>query len=113
MNADQKAQAMVALVVSMASADSFDADSARRWHEAACGIMAGHATKPTPSVSNKSRDPITGSINEAVEATGLSRSTLYEKIKDGTLQTVKFGGRTLVRWDSLRAMILGNSEAIA
>lgn len=48
---------------------------------------------------------ITGSINEAVEASGLSRSTLYEKIKEGRLETIKFGGRTLVKWESLRAML--------
>ena len=48
---------------------------------------------------------ITGSINEAVDATGLSRSTLYQKIREGRLETVKFGGRTLVKWDSLKAML--------
>jgi excisionase family DNA binding protein len=48
---------------------------------------------------------ITGSINEAVDATGLSRSTLYQKIREGRLETIKFGGRTLVKWDSLKAML--------
>ncbi|MDP1026307.1 helix-turn-helix domain-containing protein [Sphingomonas sp. KR1UV-12] len=48
---------------------------------------------------------ITGSINEAVEATGLSRSTLYRAISAGNLKTVRVGHRTLVRWDSLLSML--------
>ena len=48
---------------------------------------------------------ITGSINEAAAATGLSRSSIYAQIRQGRLETVKFGGRTLVKWDSLRAML--------
>ncbi len=48
---------------------------------------------------------ITGSINEAVEATGLSRSTIYQKIRENRLETIKFGGRTLIKWDSLKAML--------
>jgi len=48
---------------------------------------------------------ITGTIKEAEEASGLGKTKLYEKINDGTLQTVKVGRRTLVRWDSLLTML--------
>ena len=35
-------------------------------------------------------------IDEAVEATGLGRSTLYRLISDGQLKTFKVGTRTLI-----------------
>ena len=53
----------------------------------------------------KEAEKITGTIKEAEDASGLGRTKLYEKIGDGTLQIVKVGRRTLVRWDSLRAML--------
>lgn len=48
---------------------------------------------------------ITGTIQEAKVATGLGRSTIYERISDGTLKTVKVGRRTLIKWDSLLGML--------
>jgi len=38
------------------------------------------------------------------------KSKIYEMIADGTLKTVKVGGRTLLKGDSVRA-VLGASEA--
>lgn len=48
---------------------------------------------------------ITGTIQEVKDATGLGHTTIYSRIADGTLKTVKVGRRTLVRWDSLQAML--------
>jgi len=42
------------------------------------------------------------SINEAVEATGLHRSRLYEEINAGRLRIAKSGRRTLITADALR-----------
>lgn len=44
-------------------------------------------------------------VQEVVYATGLGRSKVYELIKDGTLETTKVGGCTLVRASSVRAMV--------
>ena len=41
-------------------------------------------------------------INEAVEATGVPRSTIYELIRRGEIRVSKLGSRTLVDADSLR-----------
>ena len=42
-------------------------------------------------------------VADAVEATSLSRSTIYEMIKSGELPTVKVGKRRLVPTASLQA----------
>lgn len=43
------------------------------------------------------------SVSEAVEASGLSRSGLYEKLRTREIGYVKVGGRTLIPTDGLRA----------
>lgn len=48
---------------------------------------------------------IAGTIEEARQASGLGKTTLYQKIAEGTLETVTVGRRRLVKWDSLRAML--------
>jgi len=52
-------------------------------------------------------EPITVRIPEAVRMTGLSRSKLYELIRDGEIETVKVGASTLVLVSSLNAFIEG------
>lgn len=44
-------------------------------------------------------------INEAVVATGVPRSTLYEQIRSGRLRTRKLGARTLIMAADLRAWL--------
>jgi excisionase family DNA binding protein len=44
-------------------------------------------------------------IAEAVAASGLGRTTIYELIKQGELPRVKVGGRTLIRAQDLAAML--------
>lgn len=50
-------------------------------------------------------DKISYSINEAVSASGLGRTTLYELIKAGQLSPVKIGARTLILRSDLEGML--------
>lgn len=49
--------------------------------------------------------PLALTIAQAVQAAGLSRSTIYELIGAGKLDARKVAGRTLVLAASLRALI--------
>jgi excisionase family DNA binding protein len=49
--------------------------------------------------------PITVRIKEAIRLTGLGRSTLYEHIKAGRLETVKRGRATLIPYTSLERLV--------
>jgi excisionase family DNA binding protein len=42
------------------------------------------------------------SVPDAIEASGLSRSVLYEKLRTGEIPHVKIGARTLIPTDGLR-----------
>jgi excisionase family DNA binding protein len=44
------------------------------------------------------------SINEACEALGLGKTSIYQLIKAGKLDVVKFGRRTLITAQSVRAL---------
>ena len=44
-------------------------------------------------------------INQAVEATSMGRSFLYEEIRAGNLKTFKVGARTLIAAEDLRAWL--------
>lgn len=50
-------------------------------------------------------DPITVTIDGAKKATGLGATKLYELIAEGRLKTIKIGRRTLVKTDSIRALV--------
>ena len=55
-------------------------------------------------------DKISYRIDEAVKASGLGRSFLYERIAEGALRSVKVGGRRLImRRDLLEFIEGGNS----
>lgn len=47
-------------------------------------------------------EKIAMSVDEVVEASSLSRSTVYELIRSGALKSVKEGGRRLVIASSVR-----------
>ena len=53
--------------------------------------------------------PITMSVTDAIARSSLSRTTLWRAHRAGRLQMVKVGRRTLVRTDSLLAL-LGGTE---
>ena len=50
-------------------------------------------------------EPITTSINDAAKALSLGRTSIYALIRDGRLETVKLGRRTLVRIASIRQLL--------
>lgn len=52
-------------------------------------------------------EPISVRIPEAVRLTGLSRSRLYELMKNGDIEFVKVGSSTLILVESLRRFIAG------
>lgn len=50
-------------------------------------------------------------IDEAVAASGLSRSTLYALISAGTLPSVRVAGRRLILKNDLVALLSGRADA--
>ena len=50
-------------------------------------------------------DPITVTVDGAKRALGLGHTKIYELIGEGRLQTIKIGRRTLVKTDSIRALV--------
>lgn len=56
------------------------------------------------TVGGPSIEPLTVRIGDAVRLTGISRSTLYELIRAGRVETVKVGRSTLVRYASLKKL---------
>lgn len=49
--------------------------------------------------------PFTYSIKQTAQALSLGRTTIYALINQGRLETVKLGGRTLVKTSSIMALI--------
>ena len=52
-------------------------------------------------------EPISVKVREAVRLSGLSRSRLYELMRNGDIAFVKVGASTLILVDSLRAFLYG------
>ena len=52
-------------------------------------------------------EPITTSINDTAKALSLGRTSVYALIREGRLETVKLGRRTLVRIASIRRLLDG------
>ena len=50
-------------------------------------------------------EPITLSVAETAKCLGLGRTSIYALIKDGRLETVKIGRRTLVKMTSIRRLV--------
>lgn len=51
------------------------------------------------------RGKISLTVNEACEASGIKRTTFYKLRKEGVIWTFKWGGRTLIYDEVLRAAI--------
>ncbi len=49
-------------------------------------------------------------VKDAAKAYGWSRSTLYKMMKDGTLRSVRVGGRRLIPRDALEALIAESAK---
>lgn len=50
-------------------------------------------------------EPLATSVKEAARALSLGRTSIYALIKEGRLETVKLGRRTLIRVESLRRLV--------
>jgi len=49
--------------------------------------------------------PITCSVDDAAKAIGIGRVTLYKYIKTGKVESVRVGGRRLVKIDSIKRLV--------
>lgn len=49
-------------------------------------------------------EAITVTVNDAAKALGIGRVTLYKHINSGVIETVRLGGRRLVKVESLRRL---------
>lgn len=50
-------------------------------------------------------EPVTVTVQGARKALGLGNTKIYELISEGRLKTVKIGRRTLVKTESIRALV--------
>lgn len=50
-------------------------------------------------------EPVTISVADATKALGLGQTKIWQLIGAGRLQTVKIGRRTLIKTDSIRALV--------
>ncbi|TSB04576.1 helix-turn-helix domain-containing protein [Sphingorhabdus contaminans] len=58
---------------------------------------------------NNRPSPLGYGVNDACAVSSIKRTKLYELIKDGRLETVKIGKRTIVKAESLRRLIEGGA----
>lgn len=49
--------------------------------------------------------PITCSVDDAAKAIGIGRVTLYKYIKSGRVESVRVGGRRLVKIESVKRLV--------
>ncbi len=56
--------------------------------------------QPAPSTK-----PLIISVNAGCEALGIGRNSLYNLIESGEIETVRIFGRTLLRMDSVEALV--------
>ena len=53
-------------------------------------------------------EAVATSVTEAAKALSIGRTSVYALIKQGRLETVKLGSRTLVKTDSIRRLVEQN-----
>lgn len=61
------------------------------------------------NAAHNTPEPLAYSVNDAIRATSIGRTRLYQLINEGRLEVRKIGKRTLIPAASLRALI--DSEA--
>lgn len=64
-------------------------------------------TEALEAFSDLPTEPLTVRVSTAVKLTGIPRTTLYELIRDGQIETVKIGRSTLIPYRCLRRLIDG------
>jgi len=67
-------------------------------------------SKNSKTLEPRTFEPRALSIEEAAEACGLSRATLYRLLNDGKLTTIKVGARRLVPVGSIDALLDGGAQ---
>jgi excisionase family DNA binding protein len=50
-------------------------------------------------------DVLVISVNEAARVLGVGRTSLYDMIRDGRIETLKLGRRTLIKTASIRSLV--------
>lgn len=60
-------------------------------------------------IAEKGPPPLAYRVDDACRAIGISRSKLYELVRDKKLNLVRIGGRSVVPADSLRALLEGEA----
>jgi len=65
-------------------------------------VFGDHLSEPTSSEGPT--EPICVRVATAVKLTGIGRSTLYELINAGEIETVKVGRSTFIRFESLKRL---------
>jgi excisionase family DNA binding protein len=53
------------------------------------------------------------SIKDTAKALSLGRTSIYGLIKEGRLETLKLGRRTLIKTDSIRRLMQGQSRTMS
>lgn len=61
-------------------------------------------------VLTKANDKIAYRIDEAVSASGLGRTTIYDEIKNRRLRAIKVAGRRLILREDLEAFLKSTSQ---
>lgn len=67
--------------------------------------VAGALHKTPGCLGSEMTDPITVTIQQACALSGLSRTTIYRLIADGSLAPLKVRGRTLITYASLSRIL--------
>lgn len=49
--------------------------------------------------------PITATINDTAKALGLGRTSIYALVREGRLEAIKLGRRTLIKVESIHRLI--------
>ena len=49
--------------------------------------------------------PITATVNDTAKALGLGRTSIYSLIREGRLEAIKMGRRTLIKVESIHRLI--------
>jgi predicted DNA-binding transcriptional regulator AlpA len=68
-------------------------------------MTSQHQANAQSATSNRSNaKPVWVTINETIRISGLGRTRLYELLNNGTLKSIKLGGKRLVAYASIEAL---------
>jgi excisionase family DNA binding protein len=68
----------------------------------------GHENPTRDGYPTGNREPLALSVEQAAELAGVSRSLLYEEMRDSRLKYVKIGARRLILFHDLREWLLSH-----